>query len=243
MEAICSLHRHAVAEGVDALTRPSRVRSPRSAARTTTRSPTTSRRSRPTGRPDLAGNGCVTRRSAPQLSSVGGPHRLGYDIWGAAKDLILYIRPRRSAAEGGGVIRLRAATSSACERVLRDVPVAVRAVPGAGRFPMNGPSRSAPPGSTRPRDVLVAGAGVPRCRPRARARPPGVGHRLWATCSPSRAPPLYALLRRAWRPGSWRTTAVLRLRPRRVVEGLGVHRRRPLHRSHDHPQSPALAVP
>lgn len=102
---------------------------------------------------------------ATQLSIVQGGllSSLTSDLWGSAKDLLLYVRPTtlRVTANGYAVLCRRADVRGVLHEIYTTYTTLVDRYAAGGRYPMNGPLELRVTGLDQPGDVAIPGAVEP----------------------------------------------------------------------------------
>ncbi|GMA18263.1 hypothetical protein GCM10025862_02840 [Arsenicicoccus piscis] len=102
---------------------------------------------------------------ATQLSIVQGGllSSLTSDLWGSAKDLLLYVRPTtlRVTANGYAVLYRRADVQGVLHEIYTTYTTLVDRYAAGGRYPMNGPLELRVTGLDQPGDVAIPGAVEP----------------------------------------------------------------------------------
>ena len=200
------VHHQPVAQGVDPVADEAVLLPPGHAARTTTRSPTTSRRSVSDLLSKIVqGQASLTPSfGALQLSIVQtGLIATGtWDIWGWSKDLLFYIRPTTLRVSEGGAAILT--TRANIQRVINEFTTWYSArlvgLPGAGPVPDERAGRDpllrSRPAERREGGVVGLASALGGATP---PRPPRVGHRGVA----GRARPCRARPARSSSTGTW----------------------------------------
>ena len=164
------LHVRAVAEGVDDRTSEASVVARGRRSPTTTSLPTSSLRRSPgsskrSWRVTSASHRHSAKPSSPS-SPLGSLGTLTADIWGWAKDLLLYVKPStlRVTANGYAVLTSRANIQQVIYDFITFYENQVAAYQAEGNYPMNGPVEIRVTGLDVPGDVRSPPQRRPSCR-------------------------------------------------------------------------------
>ena len=157
-----------------------------------------------------------------------------WDIWGQSQDTLLYVKPTtvRIVEAGYAIITSRANIQQVVSDFYAQYTSRLAYYQGLGQFPMNGPIEIRVTGLDQPSEVAVERRPVadPVLAP-APARPPGVGHGDLAGHGHAAGDGRFLpVLRGHGNLDLEPLQRQLRHRAARVVQGLGVHRRRAVDR-------------